>query len=177
MFSGKTNMLLTHEQISYRSKHTVSIIFVKYIHDQRYSTSNQVISHSGQQNLEQTKVVMTDSLLSMFEQLTQYNIIYIDEGQFYKDIHDFLKRVSREFPDIEIYISGLSGDYKQEPFSTISSIIPLCEKIVHLQSLCHKCGKNASFTERLTQDTQQEVIGGNDMYLPICYKCLNKKTT
>jgi len=37
-----------------------------------------------------------------------------------------------------------------------------------LTARCELCGKRAFFTLRKTEDTQTELIGGADVYMPVC---------
>jgi len=172
MFSGKTTMLLEQEHMYHISKKQV--LFIKYKLDTRYTTENKIISHTGQQSKCESTVIATDSLVGIVECIKQYDVILIDEGQFYKDMIVFVRTLQQQKINKPIYISGLSGDFKQEPFQVISELIPLCEKIVHLQSVCHKCTKPASFTIRTTKDLQQELIGDSQIYLPSCGECLHE---
>lgn len=47
-------------------------------------------------------------------------------------------------------------------------IIPLADSVTKLTARCEFCGKHAFFTLRKTQDTQTELIGGSDIYMPVC---------
>lgn len=47
-------------------------------------------------------------------------------------------------------------------------IIPLADSVTKLTARCELCGKRAFFTLRKTQETQTELIGGADVYMPVC---------
>ncbi|MCO5593031.1 hypothetical protein L7F22_047036 [Adiantum nelumboides] len=53
-------------------------------------------------------------------------------------------------------------------FGSILDLVPLADSIVKLSSHCELCGKPALFTFRKTDDKSKEVIGGTDMYMPVC---------
>ena len=91
-----------------------------------------------------------------------YDIILIDEIQFYPDAHIFCDKWANEGKIIEA--SGLNGDYRRKPFEQISLLIPLCDNIKHLVAVDKKDGNDAPFTCRLSDDNQQTLIGGNDIY-------------
>jgi len=74
-----------------------------------------------------------------------------------------------------VYISALSGSFKMEPFPNISRLISKADKIIHLKSVCEYCGAKASFTLRTTNDSDDLVVGGAEMYKPACRKCFNEK--
>lgn len=116
-----------------------------------------------------------------------FDCIGIDEGQFYPD-------VSRNKPiftlSIQIVhfaenaaskgkvviISALSGTFLRKPFNDVLDLIPKCEKIKQLQAICKICNAPACFTLRTTVDDRVEVIGGGEMYMPVCRECFNFKT-
>ena len=54
-------------------------------------------------------------------------------------------------------------------------IIPLCDDVIKIKALCKFCKLNDGiFTCRLTNETQQTVIGV-DNYAPLCRACYNLK--
>ena len=71
-----------------------------------------------------------------------------------------------------VYICGLDGDFKRNRFGKILELIPYCDKIVKLQSLCSICknGNPAIFSYRITEESSQIVIG-SDNYIPLCRAC------
>lgn len=56
----------------------------------------------------------------------------------------------------------------RKSFGSVLDIIPLADSITKLTARCEICGKSALFTLRKTQDTQVELIGGVDVYMPVC---------
>src|SRR5690606_6353843 len=101
-----------------------------------------------------------------------YDVICIDEGQFFDDIHDFCKDSISKGKDI--YISALNGDFKQEPFENISKIIPLCSDIIKKNSKCTLCGDDAHFTKRMIDQSDKILIGDSNQYQARCYSCFDK---
>lgn len=73
-------------------------------------------------------------------------------------------------------MSALNGTYEKKGWANILELIPLCEKIKKLSSLCKICAANANFTFRTCAGSSQEMIGGADMYMPLCRECFNEKT-
>lgn len=47
-------------------------------------------------------------------------------------------------------------------------VIPLADTVTKLTARCELCGKRAFFTLRKTDETKTELIGGADMYMPVC---------
>lgn len=53
-------------------------------------------------------------------------------------------------------------------FGSVLSIIPLADTVTKLTARCELCGKRAFFTLRKTNEMQTELIGGADVYMPVC---------
>ena len=56
-------------------------------------------------------------------------------------------------------------------------LIPICDKVIKLRSLCSICknGTKAPFTLRTTTESSQILIGSEESYKPVCRNCyLNK---
>ena len=53
-------------------------------------------------------------------------------------------------------------------FGSVLDIIPLADSVTKLTARCELCGKRAFFTLRKTEETQTELIGGADVYMPVC---------
>ena len=102
------------------------------------------------------------------------NVILINEGQFFDDLYevvvDMLKHNKR------VYICGLDSDFERKKFGQILDLIPLCDKVNKLTSLCSQCkdGTPGIFSMRLTSERQQTLVG-SDNYIPVCRKCYEIK--
>ncbi|KAG6724646.1 hypothetical protein I3842_03G268100 [Carya illinoinensis] len=56
---------------------------------------------------------------------------------------------------------------KRRRFGSVLDIIPLADSVTKL--MAHEiCGKRAFFTLRKTKETQTELIGEVDVYMPVC---------
>jgi len=96
-----------------------------------------------------------------------FDTILINEGQFFKNIVGFVKECLEHNKTVKIY--GLDGDFKQEMFGEVVQLIPMCDSYVKLFATC-KCGKKASFSKRLSDNREQ--YSPNDLYEPCCRQCL-----
>lgn len=100
-------------------------------------------------------------------------VILINEGQFFPDLEEFVKTLLKN--DKKVYVCGLDGDFERKKFGQILDLIPLCDKVTKLTSLCAIC-KNRTvgiFSKRITTETEQTVVG-SDNYIPVCRSCYNK---
>jgi thymidine kinase len=75
----------------------------------------------------------------------------------------------------KIYVCGLDGDFKRQKFGNILDLIPLCDKVEKLSSLCAICrdGTPGIFSQRISLEKEQTVVGANN-YIPVCRNCYEK---
>jgi thymidine kinase len=100
-------------------------------------------------------------------------VILINEGQFFPDLEDFVKKMLSYGK--RIYVCGLDGDFERRKFGQILDLIPLCDKVTKLTSLCSSCknGTPGIFSKRISLETEQTVVG-SDNYIPVCRNCYEK---
>lgn len=58
--------------------------------------------------------------------------------------------------------------FGRRSFGSVLDIIPLADSVTKLTARCELCGKRAFFTLRKTEETRIELIGGADVYMPVC---------
>jgi len=165
MFSGKTSRLVDiYKQCKFCN---IPVAVINHCIDDRYhetllSTHDKVM----------IPCVKTNKLLdlNLNDELLASNVILINEAQFFDDLYDFI--VSMLAQKKQIYVCGLDGDYKRNKFGQILDIIPLCDKVVKLTSLCGICknGTRGIFSKRISSELEQTVVG-NDNYIPVCHNC------
>lgn len=102
--------------------------------------------------------------------LASCKVILINEGQFFPDLYDFVIKLLNH--NKHIYICGLDGDFERKKFGQILDLIPLCDKVEKLISLCSLCknGKKGIFSMRLTSEKEQTIVGSEN-YIPVCREC------
>ncbi len=98
------------------------------------------------------------------------SVILINEGQFFPDLEEFVKILLKN--DKKVYVCGLDGDFERKKFGQILDLIPICDKVTKLTSLCSVCknGTPGIFSKRITCEKEQTVVG-SDNYIPVCRKC------
>jgi thymidine kinase len=165
MYSGKTSRLVEiYKQCMFCN---LSVVAINYSLDQRYdlhllSTHDQIKIPCVQTEL------LSDILLE--ENVRKAEVVLINEGQFFDDLYSTIKTMLSMKK--QIYIAGLDGDFERKKFGQILDLIPLCDRVTKLTSLCSKCknGKQAIFSLRLTSEKEQLLIG-SDNYIPVCRNC------
>ena len=68
-------------------------------------------------------------------------------------------------------IAGLDTDFKGEHFGPMPKLMCEADFLDKLQAICVKCGNPASYTQRLSKDNKQVVIGETDIYEARCRHC------
>jgi len=172
MFSGKTTHLIqAYKKYTYIGKKVATI---NYYGDTRYdsamlSTHDKIMIPCIQSsNISQ---LWNNHDNTHYDELRAADVILINEGQFFDDLYECVIDMVEKHNKI-VYICGLDGDFKRNRFGKILELVPYCDKIEKLQSLCSICknGKLAIFSHRLTDESLQIVIG-SDNYIPLCRTC------
>jgi thymidine kinase len=98
------------------------------------------------------------------------DVILINEGQFFGDLEDFVLKMLENRK--KIYVCGLDGDFQRKKFGKILDLIPLCDKVTKLTSLCNLCknGTPGIFSKRITSE-KEKIIVGSDNYISVCRNC------
>jgi thymidine kinase len=170
MFAGKTSELL-RRSASYEARGLV-VAMVKSDKDGRYS-SDHVVTHDGARkpcfsvpSLAEFRKIAADSYES-------FHVIAIDEAQFFPDLSEFCA-VAADLDGKRVILAGLDGDFKRQKFGQVLDVIPHADSVTKLTAVCRYCENEgnynspALFSLRLAEERAQEVVGGADMYAPVC---------
>lgn len=165
MFAGKTTALLRRIRKEADAGRRVSL--VKSDKDDRYAVS-AVVSHDGLQ----MPCVAASTLASFKHHVgedayRQIEVIGIDEAQFFDDLLEFCQSAA-DLDNKTIIVAGLDGDFLRRRFGSALDLMPLADSVTKLHARCEICNQPAPFTFRKTVDTETEVIGGADVYMPVC---------
>jgi thymidine kinase len=167
MFSGKTSRLVEiYKQCKFCD---IPIIVINHSFDNRYD--DNLLSTHDKTMIPCIKVCkLFDLNINYSVELNNSQVILINEGQFFDDLYDWIELILKL--NKKIYICGLDGDFERKKFGKILDLIPLCDKVTKLMSLCNICknGTSGIFSMRITQEKEQTLIG-YDNYIPVCRKC------
>jgi thymidine kinase len=160
MFSGKTSKL-----IQIKKRYNIlnqSILIVKPIIDNRYSQQSVIISHDK----DMVSCVSRYKLSEVFD-INDYQIIIIEEGQFFPDLFENVVEWSKTK---RVYVAGLNGDANKNLFGDMYKLIPHADNIVFLTALCKVCndGTPAIFTKKIIPNDKIVDVGGAEMYQSVC---------
>ena len=131
MFAGKTTELLRR-----CNKHSITgkqVLRVKFSADHRYGVDFKISTHSGQKQ----PATPLNTLAELGDQWLSYDVIGVDEGQFFEDIVEFSEKAASHGK--VVIISSLQGTFHRGAFPNILTLIPKCEKIKKLTAICKLC--------------------------------------
>lgn len=162
MFSGKTSLVqMTIRKEKVRGQRT---ILIKWKQDRRFS-DDMVISHDE----IGMDAVVTDKLLSVPRILDDYDVVGIDEGQFFDDLHEFCEAALKK--GMTVIVSALNGNFLKKPFKVISDTISIATKITLKTAICDSCCGKGVYNKRLADDKTEILTGGAELYKVVCHDC------
>lgn len=134
MFSGKSNKLIE----SFDCSTKIKLVF-KPTFDTR---TNNIKSRTG----KKINTFAINNPDEIFYYLTDdVEEIYIDEVNFFDT--SFLKPLDIILKKgIDVFLSGLDRDYRQEMFTLSKSLIKLADQSEKLNAYCHKCSKPSEYS-------------------------------
>jgi thymidine kinase len=185
MFSGKTSRLVEiYNQCNFCD---IPVAAINHDVDNRYDQNQSIVTH------DQIKIqcIKTNSLKNIWNpnikglsdktcNISQDNgncliikyskVILINEGQFFDDLFEVVNDMINHGK--QVYVCGLDGDFERKKFGQMLDLIPLCDKVEKLTSLCSKCknGTKGIFSMRLTNEREQTIVGSEN-YIPVCREC------
>jgi thymidine kinase len=151
------------------------VLFIKPALDTR---DGENIIKSRIPGLEAPVIMFNDNedLLERFNfKFLDINCVIVDEANFCTTEQvEQLKYIADEF-DIPVYAYGLKNNFTSTLFEGSKRLVELADEIKEIELLCH-CGRktivNARYKgKKIIYNGDSIVIGGNDMYKAICYKC------
>jgi len=163
MFSGKSTRLIgLIRKYTYKAKKT---IMIKFYADKRYTEKSEVVTH----DFLKYDSIDCKNLGEHFDKLKNYDVIGIDEGQFFPDLVEISEKLA--LMKKTVIIAALNGDFRMEPFPVVAKIISKADKIKLLKAYCFNCHKDAHYTLRIVQSNETVLIGAGEAYKPACREC------
>ena len=163
MFSGKSTLLIeVIRKYIYKDKKT---IMIKFQGDKKYSDKSEVVTH----DLIKYDSIECNNLYDSFEKLKNYDIIGIDEGQFFPDLVEICEKLA--LLKKIVIVAALNGDFRMEPFPVVSKLISKANKVKLLKAYCFNCHKDAKFSSRIVNNNETVLFGAGETYKPVCREC------
>ena len=166
MFAQKTTELLRrvrrYQSIGYK------VLVINYIGDTRYG-KECIASHDKE--VEKAICVSTLAEVDHMVHSQAFQVIVIDEGQFFPDLFQYVTMWADTLP-VHIVIAGLDGTSERKPFGDMLNLIPHAEEVERLTAFCSVCcnGTIATYSQYKGATKEEVVIGGTEIYRPVCRK-------
>ena len=97
-------------------------------------------------------------------------VVGIDEAQFFDtDLVSVCQKMANMGK--RVIVAGLDQDYRGEPFEPIPQLLAIAEYITKTHAICVICGNPANYTQRMTTDKKQVIVGAADIYEARCRNC------
>jgi thymidine kinase len=149
---------------------------LQYAGDTRYASAEDALLSTHDRTMIPCLMCSTIEELESkhMDEVAAAEVLLVNEGQFFPDIMRALRFVDA---GKRVYVCGLDGDFEKKRIGSFLDLIPHCDKVCKLTSLCSICrnGKEAIFSFRTTRETDQIVIG-SDNYIPLCRTCYHDET-
>jgi thymidine kinase len=163
------------------------ILVINHVFDNRYSIKQNDIKDDSKNYKNKSNdltvkqicthdqipypAVMCDKLELILPIVIEYDIILIDESQFFEDLYKIVLQLVDTL-NKTVILAGLSGDFNKCPIGQILLLIPHADKITQLSALCVKCsdGTLAHFTKKKNSINHSLQVGGKELYEPVCRK-------
>lgn len=182
MFSGKTTWL--NSELTQLSDKGFTVL--KITHSDDIRTDVVTCDNSGSTHNSSYKSLTKKITCVRVPQLknidvNQYNVIGIDESQFFYDLLDTVNVWVEELGK-HVRVSGLDGDAFKNKFGQTLDLIPMCDEVIKLHASCRICLNELEksqfrgnilaiagpFTKRIGNSVAQKDVGGSDKYIPVC---------
>ena len=167
------------------SSKTAQALMVKFNYEEkgyRVALMKPSVDNRDGQTIVKSRIGLQDSgilidknrnLYDWFLQ-NRYDVLIIDEAQFLSGAQiEQLKGIAIEF--VPVLCFGLKTDFQTHMFEGSKRLFEISDSITEIKSVC-VCGRKAEVNARIhngkiVREGAQVVIGGNESYIGLCYKC------
>lgn len=167
MFSGKSTFIIRNYDL-YKDK--MKTLIINYKKDNRYDNGDYICTH----NNEKRDALKLDNLFDLEKDYYDYEYFLIDEAHFFEDLKLFVIKLL----DLnkKITLVGLNGDINGNVFNNLISLIPYCDGLKYLTSLCSLCkNDNKGYMHiKLKKENNKNIkneyreIGSSETYKTVC---------
>ena len=163
MFSGKTEELIRRLRRAQYAKQ--KLIVFKHANDSGRYDPVRIASHCGGRfmanpvhTVAQMRELITDDI----------EVVGIDEAQFFDDeLVGFVRWLRQTGRRVILVI--LNQTFAGDPFPGPGpALLAVADSITVLTAICTVCGQTASFSQRLTRDTEVVLVGEKENYDARC---------
>ena len=163
MFSGKTEELI--RRLKRAKIANLKVAIFKPSLDIRYH-ENMIVSHN--ENILDAKPVADP--IEILNNVDEVDVVGIDEAQFFdENITSVCERLAGMGK--RVILAGLDMDYLGKPFGPMPNLLATANYVTKLHAVCVKCGGIASYSFRISDESDQVVLGEKQHYEARCRSC------
>ena len=183
MFASKSTELI--KQANRFKSIGAKVLKINHSINNRYDTTNisthdnVILNNCISINTLMPLLTNNDDSIPDIPEINTYDVLIIEEIQFFKDAVEFVKECVDKRGKI-IIAAGLDGDFNREVFPVIAKLIPLTDKLIKLTAYCGICcdrtpaifSKLIEVNKENTEDDKDNktniIIGSSDKYIAVC---------
>ncbi len=109
------------------------------------------------------------NLLSFREQIAKFDVVAIDEAQFFLDLVQFCNWVAAT--GSLVLVAALSGTDERKPFPVVAELISNADDVSFLHAVCTRCNADAAFSCRLGPSSKLGAVGSPGDRQAVCRRC------
>jgi thymidine kinase len=185
MNCGKTSELLRLRRIEFRrcQEQGLKTVLIRYAEDTRYD-KKAVVTHDGLKDDDAFLCKKLEEAVSRVED-PQVIDVFIDEGQFFGDLIEYVKRWSRMGKNISVaaldaYAVNFGNKLEIKTWAYFCELFVMATELKKFCSVC-RCGNTAPFSTLIKSGgpndnlaSPKKLIGGAETYDNKCLACLPK---
>lgn len=173
MFGGKTSRLLAAvDRYQYRNKY---VLCFKPEIDDRYDKES-IVTHTNTYKEGVLTVKTGEDIIDVVNYLstdsTPAEIVAVDEVFMIPGAAKSLLQLY--FKGVTVLVSSLQLSYEGKPFEEVTQLLPYATRIEVCPAVCARCDKDAYYTHRKVSGNETLMIGGVNIYEPLCYHHYNE---
>jgi thymidine kinase len=180
MNAGKSTSLLQSNH-NYKEHGLDTLIFLP--NETSKLSNGQIVSRIGLK----AKAVIANKEFNFINYVKEnksdnLSCILIDEAQFLtKEQVRQLGQVADRL-NYPVMCYGIRTDFRGELFEGSSELLALADNLIELKTICSICSRKATMVVRkddkgnIVTEGSKVVVGGNDIYMPVCRKHYRKLT-
>lgn len=170
MFSGKTSELIRLLN-RYKISQKTCVILKKNGDIRHKEREGSLGTHSG---IDNECVRVHKDLMRSVDLAAQYDVIGVDDGQFFENLVSFCEHMANVHRKVVI-VSALDGNAHRNPYTDVCLLVAKADDVKKLTAICTQCNSEAAFSARIDGLSVSGIdVGGADKYTALCRRCHTK---